>query len=103
MLLRSFVSMFLCGVALAQTATADQDIPALLEQVMRNQREMNRKISEYTASNTFTKRSFGNKGELKEEYTEISENYQSSRRNVEVALSRNGKPFSPGKIEKERK
>jgi len=102
MLLHSFAIWFLSGLAMAQTATPETDIAVLLNQVMHNQREMNKRITEYTAINKFTLHEFNNKGELKEEIIEVSENYQSPRRNVEVVLSRNGKPMSESKTEKER-
>lgn len=92
-----------CNLANLQTLAAQVPIPQLLEEVMHNQREMNKQITEYTAINKFTRRDFNDKGELKEENIEVSENYQSSQRNVEVTLSKNGKPLSAGKIEKERK
>ncbi|MBK6798716.1 MAG: hypothetical protein IPG76_18510 [Acidobacteria bacterium] len=102
MLLKSLAIWFLIGFAQAQTSTSERNIIELLNQVMSNQREMNRQITEYTALNKFTRRTFNNKGELKEEIIEVSENYQSPQRNVEVVLSRNGKPMSQSKIEKER-
>ncbi|MBK7599464.1 MAG: hypothetical protein IPJ07_13450 [Acidobacteria bacterium] len=102
MLLKSLAIWFLIGFAQAQTSTSERNIIELLNQVMSNQREMNRQITEYTALNKFTRRTFNNKGELKEEIIEVSENYQSPRRNVEVVLSRNGKPMSENKIQKER-
>ncbi len=92
-----------CNLANLQTLAAQPTIPQLLQEVMYNQREMNKQITEYTATNKFTLRDFNDKGELKEENIEVSENYQSSQRNVEVTLSKNGKPLSEGKIEKERK
>lgn len=103
MLMRGFIVLLVGSLAMAQSPPPDTDIPSLLKQVMQNQREMNKQITEYTALNKFTRRAYNDKGQLKEEIIEVSENYQSSRRNVEVTLSKNGKPLSEGKIEKERK
>lgn len=102
MWLRGLVFLFLSSCALAQTA-AEIDIPALLKEVRRNQRAMNKQISEYTAANKTTQRVYDAKGKLDEELVLESESYQSAKRNVEVVVSKNGKPYSAGKMEKERK
>lgn len=89
-------------VAQGQVSSAINDLPQLLEQVMQNQRMMNNRLTEYTSTSKQTTRWFDGKGKLKEETTWVSESYQSLKRNVEVIVSKNGKPLSAGKIEKER-
>jgi hypothetical protein len=88
--------------AYGQATRAENDIPKLLEQVMKNQRVMNNRLTEYTSTSKQITRWFDEKGKLKEETTWVSESYQSLKRNVEVIISKNGKPLSASKIEKER-
>src|SRR5262249_50726049 len=91
--------------ALAQSggAVSESDIPALLEQVMKNQRLPGRELTEYTAAFKYTIRSYDRKGKVVEEEVRTGETYQSRQRNVDVILTKNGKPLSPRKIEDERK
>lgn len=91
--------------ALAQSggAVSESDIPALLEQVMKNQRLQGRELTEYTAAFKYTIRSYDRKGKVVEEEVRTGETYQSRQRNVDVILTKNGKPLSPRKIEDERK
>jgi len=98
------ITLFAACPALAQVgdAISESDIPALLEQVMKNQRRQDRQLTEYTAVFKFTLRSYDKKGKITEEEVITGETYQSQRRNVDINLTKNGKPLSPGKIEKER-
>ena len=102
----SFVLLLwlLSGPVLAQepATLSNEDRRALLETVMRNQRRFDGQLSEYTSNGKQVTRYYDDKGKLKEETIILSESYQSFRRNVEVVLSKNGKPYSEGKIKKER-
>lgn len=88
--------------ALGQSHNSSPEITQLLNQAMKNQRLINNRLTEYTSTCKQTSRDYNDKGKLKEENIWISESYQSSKRNVEVIISKNGKPLSSGKIEKER-
>lgn len=105
MLLRLVILFLLFGVVKtqAQTVISAEAIPQFLEEVMQKQRDINKQITEYTATNRQRTRVFDDKGKFKEEVVLVSESYQSNDRNVEVVLSKNGKSLSEGKIEKERK
>lgn len=103
MYLQGIIILLVTAWAGGQTTVSEAGIPALLQQVMHNQRELNKQITEYTATSKQTRRAFDDKGKLQDELVLESESYQSSQRNVEVVLRKNGKPLSDGKIEKERK
>ena len=98
------VIVFTACSALAQDggAISESDISSLLELVMKNQRQQSREITEYTAVFKYTIRSYDKKGKLSEEIS-TGETYQSRQRNVDITLTKNGKPLSPGKVEGMRK
>lgn len=88
------------GFAAAQERLnlSPNEIRTLLEQVMSNQHRMDSQLSEYTSSCKRITRWYDKTGKVKEETIMLSESFQSSRRNIEVVLSKNGKPLSEGKI-----
>ena len=89
------------GTLQAQVPTTPEQIQALLRDVIRNHRKQASQFTEYTADRTVTCRDVDWKGTPVYE-TSVSEHYQSWNRNLDVILSRNGKPRSESQIQRDR-
>lgn len=78
------------------------DIPALLREVSRNQRELDERVSEYTYTRKSTEREINDRGEIKKEVVSIYEVYPvRAGRPVKKLVSVNGVALSPEDAAKE--
>jgi hypothetical protein len=78
------------------------DIPALLREVSRNQRELDERVSEYTYTRKSTEREINDRGEIKKEVVSVYEVYPVREgQPVKKLLSVNGVALSPEDAAKE--
>lgn len=85
-----------------QVAAQEVSIESLAQEVMQNRRAQDRDLTEFTYDYEYRYQFFDEKGKPGKRLVEAGETYQSSTRNHNVALSWNGVPDSPKKIEKKR-
>jgi hypothetical protein len=100
------IAGLLCFFLLAGTAArpqlTDDDVSALLRDVIQRQGRMMGQFTEYTATYKSTVRRFDARGNRKSETVLEGETYQSSQRNVDVVLRKNGRSLSEKAIARER-
>jgi len=84
-----------------QAPADEQNVQALLQDVIKHQRSQAKQFTEYTADRTATCRDLNWNGAMVEEIT-VSEHFQSWNRNLDVILSVNGKPRSEKEIQRDR-
>ncbi|MBA3321234.1 MAG: hypothetical protein H0T45_07270, partial [Pyrinomonadaceae bacterium] len=80
------------------------DVPALLREVGRNQRQVDERISEYTYTRKGVEREISDRGEVKKEKIEVHEIYPvPGGGRVLKLISENDVPLSPERMAKEEK
>lgn len=77
------------------------DFAAFMNELRRNQAEIDRKLSEYTYRETRTEREFDDKGAEKKETIRVYEVFPIHGRRVSKLISENGVPLAPERAEKE--
>jgi hypothetical protein len=86
------------------SATEKLDVAELLREVSRNQDELDKRVSEYSFTQTEIDKELNSKGELKKQTTKVYEIYPlPNREAVEKLISENGVPLSPERAAKEDK
>ncbi|MBM3812278.1 MAG: hypothetical protein FJW20_11675 [Acidimicrobiia bacterium] len=91
--------LVLPGLLWGQVPTARE----LSRQVIANELRQVRELPEFTFEYEVRLRKYAGKGDTFREVVETGESYRSSRRNIDIPLTRNGTPLKPKDLEKARK
>lgn len=88
---------------LAQGAVSSKlDVPALLREVIHNQRRMDGRVVDYTSTVHITTKWFDGKNRTKSIQTDVYEHYPAYPNSVTILVESNGSPLPADKIEKQR-
>lgn len=97
------LTLLLSLACFGPTAAAQDPTPQrLAQQAMANGRRLAAEATEYTADFHYTWRFYSKSGKLERETITSGETYQSSFRNVDIELTKNGKPVKNKNIQKAR-